>query len=87
MEEKKDIEFRNKGIPYFRQILLKDGYQIEQAEELAFYIVKILEDAFPLLQNFEDGDDNIEKIMSNIHLLYTNQQAFEEGKKILMFEE
>lgn len=86
MKEDKIIEFRSKAIPYFRQIFLKYNYEIEQAENLSFYLVKVLEDALPLLQNFEQESNNIERVISNIHLFYTNQQAFEEGKKILMWE-
>jgi len=36
MDEKKILEFRNKAVPYFRQILLNDDYEIKQAEKLAF---------------------------------------------------
>lgn len=86
MDEKNIIEFREKAISYFIPILLKNGYSQDQAGDLAFYIAKVLEDSYPLIVNIEESEQNVEKIMDNIHLLYANQTAFEEGKKILMWE-
>ncbi len=84
--EEEIIKFRNDAIPFFREVLLKNGYDIMKVDELAFYIVKILEDSFPLIQNFERKENDFEKITDNIHLLFTNLHSFEEGKKLLMWE-
>ena len=81
------LKFRNQAIPFFRAVLLKEGYDNSRADELAFYTVKVLEDSFPLVQNFEKRDTNTENILDNIHMLFTNRNAFEEGKKILMWKD
>ena len=86
-EENEITRFREKAIDYFRPVLLEDGYPPEKVEELAFYITKILEDAIPLLKCIEENESDIEKVMDDIHLLYTNRTAFEEGKKVLMWED
>ena len=87
IEEKEFIEFRKKAIEYFQPILIKEGYPPEKASKLAFFIAKILEDAIPLLECIAENETDIERVLDDIHLLYTNRTAFEEGKKVLMWED
>jgi len=87
MEEREILEFREKAVSYFIPVLLGEGYNEKQAADLAFYIAKILEDALPLIKNVEENNSDFEKIIDNIHLLYVNSQAFEDGGKILMWKD
>lgn len=52
-----------------------------------FFIAKILEDCLPLLEDIEEKNADSENVLDNIHLLFTNLHAFENGKKILMWED
>jgi hypothetical protein len=85
-EEKEILEFREKAISYFKPILLKEGYSPEMTSDLAFYIAKILEDAFPLIRSVDANQNEDEQIIDKIHMLFSNLHAFEEGKKILMWQ-
>jgi hypothetical protein len=87
MDEKDILEFREKAVSYFIPVLLEEGYNEPRAADLAFYTAKILEDALLLIKNIEENNSDFEKIINNIHLLYTNSQAFEEAKKILMWKD
>lgn len=87
MEENEIIKFREKAIAYFQPILENEGYSIEKAQELAFYVSKILEDTLNLFESIESNETDFDKVTSDIHLLFTNVNVFERGRKILMWEE
>ena len=87
MDEKEILAFRNRAIPYFESVLIKEGYSAHRASELGFYIAKVLEDTFSLVEDVEKQNEDSDEVMDHIHLLYTCKFAFEEGHKILMYED
>jgi hypothetical protein len=87
MDENDITKFRAGAIAYFEPILFNDGYPLAKAQELAFFTSKILEDSLSLIEDIKRNEDDIEKILRDIHVLFTNSYAFQEGNKILMWEE
>jgi len=77
----------SKAEDYFKKILLLEGYESIDAESLGFYITNILRIAVPLLNRLNDMKDfDIENVMDDIHTLFANKHSFDDGKRILMWE-
>ncbi len=87
MDEEQILVFRKRAVKYFERVLLAEGYDHVRATELAFFIAKILEDTRSLLEDVESENADTDAVLDHIHLLYTNAYAFNEGRKVLMYEE
>ena len=87
MDEDDITKFRGRAVSYFEPVPINDGYPLARAQELAFFISKILEDSLPLIENIERNEIDEEKVLGDIHTLFTNSNAFEEGKRVLMWDD
>lgn len=86
MDETAIIEFRNKAVRYFESVLTENGYG-GGSSDLAFLIAKVLEDTLALFEDIETANRDTEEVIQHVHMLYANKHAFNEGNRILMWEE
>ena len=87
MEEKEILNFRNRAVSYFEQILVAEGYDRQRASDLAFFVAKVLEDTLALVEDVENNNQDTNNVLDHIHMMYSNKFAFEEGHKILMYKD
>lgn len=74
-------------MPYFEQVLAAEGYDRHRASELAFCVAKVLEDTLALVEDVENNDQDTNKVLDHVHMLYSDKLAFEEGHRILMYKD
>lgn len=77
-------KFRAKASAYFERNLLMNGYDPERAQDLGFYIAKLLEDTLHLHADIENDHSDADEVLDHVHMLYANKAAFETEYKLLM---
>lgn len=89
MKPKTNTEWDWRGVEKrFAEILIADNYEQHIAEQLAFGIRQILEDARPLLA-FAESDANLtereaEALVQSLFDFFLNSELFEETRTMLV---
>jgi hypothetical protein len=67
------------------EVLRKDNYSQQQAEELGFFIAQTIRDVPRLLALLEKSENHsVDEVMDSIHDFLSNQFAFQQAHKLLM---